>query len=399
MTKGPGSKNSDPDPVRSPRSSITRRSFIGKSAGVALAVGGSSAFLAACGDSSSSGEGGEVTVLTFAAYIDPKMQELWAKSYPDITLKGVPAADDAELFTKLKAGGADAYDVVFCDFGYCPLFNSSGLVEVINLADYSSADNLYPEFREDTESFSTYLLSPDEAIGYPCQWAPTAMTFNTTVDVVPTAPYSWAQMWDPGIPENGVGFEGLPPEGFIATAALAKGFDASEVYKLEGADLQSVVDYFREIKPFRTFDADPVTRNAIRNADVWIALTPTPGFGSKINEEAGSEVAMSVVPEEGSIGYIDGPMLVKGAKNPENAVKYIDWFAGNEEVREYVFTAYRGSPCFETTVDALLAQGGETAALVKELQSDKPEVAQRMVLGQPPADPQAYTQAWDQINA
>jgi spermidine/putrescine transport system substrate-binding protein len=398
MTSGRGSSNSDSDPVRAVQNSFSRRSFIGKSAGVALAVGGSSAFLAACGDGSS-GSGGEVSVLSFEAYIDPKMKELWAKSYPDITLKGVPAADDSELFTKLKAGGADAYDVVFCDFGYCPLFQSSGLVEDLNLADFDASKNLYPAFREDVDSFSTYLLAPDKAIGFPCQWAPTAMTFNTTVDYVPGSPYSWAQMWDPAIPENSVGFEGLPPEGFIATAALAKGFSRDEVYALEGADLQSVVDYFREIKPFRTFDADPVTRNAIRNGDVWVSLTPTPGFASKINEEAGSDVSLSVVPKEGSIGYIDGPLLVKDAKNRDNAITYIDWFAGNEEVRDYVFTAYRGSPCFQTTVESLVAEGGETAQLVKELQSDKPEVAQQMVLGQPPTDPKAYTAAWDAINA
>jgi spermidine/putrescine transport system substrate-binding protein len=381
-------------------SSFTRRSFIGRSAGAAMAIGGSSAFLAACGDDGGGGgSGGEVRVLTFQAYIDPKMKQLWSKAYPDITLKGIPAADDSELFTKLKAGGADAYDVVFCDFGYCPLFKSSGLVADLNLADFKAADNLYPEFREDTESFSTYLLGPDKAIGFPCQWAPTAMTFNTTVDYVPSEPYSWAQMWNPAIPENSVGFEGLPPEGFIATAALAKGFTREEVYALKGKDLQGVVDYFRKIKPFRTFDADPVTRNAIRSTDVWVALTPTPGFASKINEEAGDDVSLSVVPKEGSIGYIDGPMLVKNAKNRKNAMTYIDWFAGNEEVRDYVFTAYRGSPCFKTTVDTLLQDGGEKAKLVKELQSDKPEVAQQMVLGQPPEDPKAYTAAWDAINA
>jgi spermidine/putrescine transport system substrate-binding protein len=390
-----GSRKIDPESVRN---SFTRRSFIGRSAGVALAVGSTSAFIAACGGGSS-GSGGEVTVLSFEAYIDPKMKELWRKSFPDITLKGVPAADDSELFTKLKAGGADAYDVVFCDFGYCPLFKSSGLTEDLDLSKFSAADNLFPEFRQDAKSFSTYLLAPDKAIGFPCQWAPTAMTFNTTVDYVPSSPYSWSQMWNPGIPDNGVGFEGLPPEGFIATAALAKGFGRDKVYKLSKSELDSVVEYFRKIKPFRTFDADPVTRNAIRNGDVWVSLTPTPGFASKINEEAGKDVSMSVVPKEGSIGYIDGPLLVKNSKNRENAIKYINWFAGNPDVRNYVFTAYRGSPCFKTTVDSLLKAGGENAKLVKELQSDKPQVAQQMVLGQPPADPKAYTAAWDAINA
>jgi spermidine/putrescine-binding protein len=379
--------------------SYPRRTFIGKSFGVALAIGigGSGTLLSACGGSS--GSGGSITVLGFESYIDPKLVALWNKSYPDIAFNGVPAADDSELYTKLKAGGADAYDVVFCDFGYCPLFRKSGLVEDLDLSSFAAADDLYPQFRDDVKAFPTYLLAPDKAIGFPCQWGPTAMTFNTQVDYIPSAPYSWTQMWNAAIPDNHVGFEGLPPEGFIATAALAKGFTANEVYSLNQSQLNGVVDYFKEITPFRTFDADPLTRDAIRTENVWVALCPTPAFATLINKAAGQDVSKTVIPKEGSIGYVDGPMLVKGTSNRDNAIKYINWFAGNQDVREYIFTAYSNSPTSKKAVEHFLQQGGDNAQLVKILKSNQPQVAAHMVLGRPPDDPNAYAAAWDAIQA
>lgn len=376
-------------------SGTTRRAFIGRSMTTVAALSGASTLLAACGGSSS---GGTVNVLSFESYIDPEVKKLWAKAYPNITLQGTPAGDDTELLTKLRAGGAEAYDVVFCDFGFCPIYHKEGLVEVLNLGEQVAGKELYPQFRQDVSAFP-YLIAPDQAIGFPCEWAPTAMTFNTAVAHVPTEPYSWSDMWSSAYPKGKIGFEGLPPEGYIATAALAKGIPASQVYSLNQSQLNEIVAYFRQIKPFRTYEADPLMRNALRSQTVWAGLVPTPGFASKINEEAGKAITKSVVPKEGSIGFIDGPMLVKNAKNRANALKFINWFAGNPQLRQYIFNAYRAAPCNKTTVEELVNKGGESKRLVTELKGPEPEIATKVVQGQPPANPKAYAAAWDAILA
>lgn len=376
---------------------LTRRTFIGRSAGVAIGIGGTSAFLAACGGSSS-GSGGSVNVMGFVSYIDPTIKKLWAKAYPDITLRGVPAADDSEILTKLRAGGASAYDVVFTDFGYCPIYQQEGLVELLDLSRMSAGADLYPQFRDDVRAF-VYLTAPNRAIGFPCQWAPTALAYNSTVGFEPSTPPTWADLWSRDIPQGKIGMAGLPPEGFIATAALAKGFAKDEVFSLSDSQLQQVVSYLREIKPFRIYTSDPELRNSLRSATAWASIVPSPGTASKINEDAGKVVAKSVVPEEGSVGFIDGPMLVKGAKNRENGLKFINWFAGDLGVREYVFDAYRAAPCSQTAVEALVAKGGETERLVRELKGPEPEIATRVVQGRLPDDPKAYAAAWDAVLA
>lgn len=374
----------------------TRRSFLGKSAGAALALSSLPAVLAACGGGGGGGSEGQVNVLAWEAYIDPEVKKLWAEAYPEIELVATPAGNDAELLTKLRAGGASAYDVTFCNFGYCPLYLKEGLVETINLDEMEAGKQLYPEFREDVDTF-TYLVAPGKAIGLPGEWASNALAWNTTVDTVPSTPYTWADLWE--MPSGKVGFEGNSPEGYIATAALALGYPADKVFKLSASDLEKVVDYMREIKPFQLIEADPLMRNALRTGNVWAGLVPTTGFAGKINEEAGEQVTESVVPEEGALGFIDGPLLVKGAKNRENALKWMDWFGSDPKLRDYIFEAYRAAPCTKPTVERLLKKGGESAKLVKELKGPEPQVALKMVQSQPPSNLKAYTKAWDEIIA
>jgi spermidine/putrescine transport system substrate-binding protein len=382
--------------VRGTSRGSTRRTFLGKSAGAALALSSVGTLLSACG--SGGGSEGSVNVLSYESYIDPEIKKLWAEAFPDITLVGTPAGSSAELLTKLRAGGASSYDVTFTNFGYCPLFYENGLVETINLNEMDAGKQLYPQFREDVEAFP-YLVKPGIALGMPGEWAPTAMAWNTTVESTPTKPYTWSDLWSESIPSGKIGLEGLSPEGFVATAALAMGIPASKVYSMGPSELEKVVAYMREIKPFRLFEADPLMRNALRTADVWAGLVPTPGFAGKINEEAGSNVTESVLPEEGSVGFIDGPMLVKDAKNKENALKFINWFGGDPKLRDYIFEAYRAAPCNKPTVERLEKKGGESARLVKQLKGPEPEVAATIVQEQPPKNIKAYTAAWDEILA
>jgi spermidine/putrescine transport system substrate-binding protein len=378
-------------------SRYTRRSFIGRSAGTALAIGGSSAFLAACGGSSG-GSKGEVVVLTFVSYADKDIKRLWAEAHPDITMRAVPAADDSELLTKLKAGGAADYDVVWCDFGYAPAFNDTGLIEVMDLKEIDASKDLYPQFREDVDAFP-YLLAPDKAIGFPGQWAATSMTYNTQVEFQPSEPYSWKALWDPAVPDNAAGFQGTAADGIIATAGLALGYTPREVYNLAGTDLQKVVDYLKDLKPFRVVESDPAMRNAIRQQEVWLGLTATTGFADKINQEAGEDISASVVPEEGSLGFIDGPMLVKDAKNRDNAITYVNWFMQDQQLRDYLLDAYRAAPCSRTTVERFVKAGGEQAHLVEILKGPEPDIAAKITQVQAPQDPKAYAAAWDEINA
>jgi spermidine/putrescine transport system substrate-binding protein len=377
-----------------PRGGISRRIFIGRSAGVALSIGGaSSAFLAACGSS----KGGEVNVLSWISYVDPTIKKLWAKDHPDITFNGVAAADDATMFTKIKAGGGGQYDIVFCNCGWTPTYYKNKLTEPIDLTQFSNYKALYPEFRTDTKL--PYVLSPNTVLLYPNMWASLSMTWNTTVPFQPSQPYSWTQMWDKSIPKNHVQLMG-GGEDFLAMTGLSLGVPKEQVYAMKGAQLDAAVARLRELKPYQTNpDVNAQFRQAIKTKKAWIGFTSDLSAGPLTNLEAKANVAKSVVPKEGTLGWVDGPQLVKGAKNRENALKFLDWWGGNQELLTYLWKAYRFAQANQHQVESIIAGGGADAAFLRGVEGNKPELAKAIEFQRPPDDPKLWAAAYDKVLA
>src|SRR6202007_1483561 len=126
---------------------ISRRAFVGRSAGAALAVGGLSNLLVS--RRAVSDTGNEV-VMAWDNYVHPEIQKRFHKA-TGITVRGVPADSDQDMFTKVKAGGGDQYDIVFANAGFCPLYHDAGLTEPLDLNEVPAAKNLWPIFRTNTD--------------------------------------------------------------------------------------------------------------------------------------------------------------------------------------------------------------------------------------------------------
>jgi len=374
---------------------FSRRTFIGRSAGLALSVGGlSSAFLAACGSSSS---GGEVNVLSWISYVDPTIHKLWKQSHPDITFNGVAAASDQDMFTKIKAGGGGQYDIVFCNCGWAPTYHANKLTDAIDLTQFSNYKALYPEFREDTKL--PYVVSPDKTLLYPNMWASLSMTWNTTVPYQPQQPYSWNDMWDKSIPADHVQLMGAG-EDFLAMAGLSNGIPKEQVYAMKGAELNAAVAKLRKLKPYQINpNVNAQFRSAITSKKAWIGFTSDLSAGPLINTEAGKSIAKSVVPKEGTLGWVDGPQLVAGAKNKDNAHKFLDWWGANQPLLDYLWKAYRFAQTNQKQVEKIIAGGGSDAAFLLGIQGNKPQLATQIEFQRPPDNPQLWAAAYDQVSA
>src|SRR5207249_1102372 len=61
------------------------------------------------------------------------------------------------------------------------------------------------------------------------------------------------------------------------------------------------------------------------------------GLAYRINEKAGKQVADIKLPSEGALGWVDGPQLIKGAKNRENALKFIDFLMGDPAMQDWLW--------------------------------------------------------------
>jgi spermidine/putrescine transport system substrate-binding protein len=369
---------------------LTRRLFIGRSAGTALTVGGLGSFIAACGGGSSKGE---VVVMAWENYVDPEIQSRFNKA-TGIKMRGVAAESDQDMFTKLKAGGGKQYDVVFANCGFSPLYYKNGLTEALDLSEVSSAKNLWPVFKENTTF--PYVVEPNKVMLYPSMWASFGIVWNTDKAQV-AAPYSWKALWD--APKGKVIMQGAGDD-FLSLAGLALGVPREKIYSMTGPTLQKAADYLAKLKPFQiSKSSDQVTADAIRTGKAYVGQATSLGLAYRINQKAGKELAKIELPEEGALGWVDGPQLVKGAKNRANAIKFIEFLTGDPAMQDWLWKANRFGMASKTTSEQIMGGASADASVYKSLGGGQPQLSEKLVFQGPPDKPQEWTAAYDQVVA
>ena len=103
------------------------------------------------------------------------------------------------------------------------------------------------------------------------------------------------------------------------------------------------------------------------------------------------------MPKEGSIGWIDGPQLVKGAKNRDNALTFINYFGGDVDNQKYLWGANFYSQCSKVSTDRVIAAGGDDAVIAQSLGADRPELAKELVFQAQPEHADAWAAAYDRV--
>lgn len=377
---------------RGPRpGGMSRRRFIGRSAGVALGVGGIGSFLAACGGGSGGGSSNEVVVLGWADYVEPQIQALVKKA--GLNMRPVPAETDQDMFTKVKAGGGGAYDIVFANCGFSPSYYKAGLVEAFDVQEVRSWQKLWPVFREDTNL--PYVLEKNKVTLYPNMWDSYAMIWNKEASFQPAQPYSWNALWDAAVPKGKIIMKG-GAEDLLAISGLSLGVPKDQVYAMSGKTLQDAAKHLADLKPYQIAPSDDVEVSAIRSKKAWIGQSTSLGLGPRVDRAAGKALAGVVVPKEGSIGWIDGPQLVKGAKNRENALKFMEIWT-SQPVQDYIFHKSGFNLCNKAQTQRLLNGGGDDAKAIRDHGGDHPELATRILYQAPPTKPTEWAQAYDGI--
>ena len=382
-----GSARSDVGRGSTPR--ISRRVFVKGSAGAALALSGLSTFPA-----SSKADSGTVVVMAWENYVDAEIQKRFHAA-TGITMRGVAADSDRDMFTKLKAGGGEQYDIVFANAGFCPFYYKAGITEPLDLNEIPAAKNLWPIFKTNTDF--PYVLEANKTLLYPSMWASFGICWNVDQFQVP-APYSWKSLWD--APKGKVILQGAGDD-FISLAGLALGVPRSEIYAMTGATLKKAADYLRQLKPFQiSASSDLVTADAIRTGKAVVGQATSLGLAYRINEKAGKHVADIQLPSEGALGWVDGPQLVKGAKNRENALKFIDFLMGDPAMQDWLWQANVFGMASQITSERILKSGAQLNAPVYDaLGGGKPELATNMVFQAPSNYPKEWAAAYDAVLA
>lgn len=371
---------------------LTRRQFLGSAAGAAVMASASP--LLGAGRATAAEAGGELNVLGWSVYWSQEMIDLF-KEKTGISLHIIGATTDQEMFTKLQSGGGD-FDIVYANAGWSPLYDSAGLIEQIVLDEVPGArNNLFPMFYSDPRL--PYVADPDKALRlFPNMWSPFAMLWRRDLFGADEE-VSWTRLWDKRVPNGSVVFQGVAGDDLLALAGLTNGVAKDKLYAMEGEQLDQAVEAMRKLKPFQISDGLPDVQERFRTNKASIGMVGELGLDEQINKALGSDVVKTALPKEGSLGWVDGPMLLKGARNRANAIKLMEFISSDTRYIELMFDANVSALCSRAGVESMIAKGGNAAALLKEIKADQPEVVSELVMISPPADPVAYSSAWDKV--
>ena len=151
--------------------------------------------------------------------------------------------------------------------------------------------------------------------------APFSLTWLKEV-IAPAGDPSWTMFWAPKIPKGTVIMAGGAGDDFLAVGGLARGVPGDKVYAMDEAQLKDVVGGCAASSRSRSSSAPSRFRARFRSGKATIGLASQIGAGTLINQEAGKDIAQSAIPKEGSIGWVDGVMLVKGRRTARTRSRF-----------------------------------------------------------------------------
>jgi putative spermidine/putrescine transport system substrate-binding protein/spermidine/putrescine transport system substrate-binding protein len=365
------------------RSPFSRRAFL-KAAGMGVMAAGVASCAPRPGGAGTGDLTGPVDALVFGGYDHQGIARIFQERY-GIAVNFTAFNDNEEAYTRIKAGGLDQYDIIQADSFYFRKYYDEGLIEVLDYGDFESASTLFPEFA-DIEIWR----EGDGYLAYPSMWAPYPIVYNP--EYVDPAPTSWASLFDPRYAGR-VSLLDRPVEP-IVMVAIWKGY--RDPYDLSAAELREIEAILIEQKPLvRTYWRDvEMLHNLLASGEVWISMAFGPGAAAEVRARGTS--CEAIIAQEGCQGWIDGSAIVKGARDREAAIKWIDTQYSPEGYMILTQDMPWGVPN-QRAVELLIEDGKQD--FVSATMSDLPETIDTLYHYRPPSDMQAYVDTWNRVLA
>ena len=256
---------------------------------------------------------GEVYVYNWGEYIDPEAIEMFEK---DTQIKVI--YDEYEtnemMYPKVEAG-AVLYDVVCpSDYMIKKMIDNDMLSE-INWENIPNSKNIGAQYYETSKEFD-----PENKYSVPYCWGTVGILYNKTMVDEPIT--KWAQLWDPKY-KNQILMQNSVRDAFMVALKLnGYSMNTTNIDELQIAK-QSLLDQ----KPLvQAYVVDQVRDKMIGNeAAIGVIYS-----GEAIYTQRENENLEYVIPEEGTNVWIDSWVILKNAKNKENAEKFIDYMCKPE---------------------------------------------------------------------
>ena len=255
------------------------------------------------------GLGGEqevVNVFNWGDYIDPEVNKEFEEE-TGIKVVYSEFATNEEMYQRLEPGNI-SYDVAMPSDYMIEKMINKGMVEKIDttkLENYSKIDDRFKDLPYD----------PTNEYSLPYMWGTVGIVYNTTM--VDEVVDSWDVLWDPKYAGKIFMYDSEREGIMAALKKLGYSMNTRDKQELEAAK-----------------------QELIKQAPLVLSYVGDEGKGKMISGEAAVMLAWAgdamvmleenpdlafALPKEGTNFFVDGIVIPKGAKNIENAHKYIDF--------------------------------------------------------------------------
>ncbi|MEO8228722.1 MAG: ABC transporter substrate-binding protein [Chloroflexota bacterium] len=291
-------------------------------------------------------------------------------------------SDNIEAFTKLKEVGGQL-DMVSGDALWIPHYFKNNLIEAFDLAQLAVSKQLYSI----AQSFPIWT-SPEGYLGYPFGWSPIQVYYDPAK--VSPEPDSWEVLLDPKYKKRVV----TEDQAVEVMAYMGKLTGSKNSYSMTPEEVATAKEALIRFKPnvLRLSNQATDTIAALKSGEAWIA-TGNLGTETRVKDQGGPELKV-FTPKEGTIGWMDSEMIVKGGAN-ENLIKPYLELANQAEYIAANFMLNR-RPLFNEAAYKILVNQGQQE-LADRFLYNKPETVLTMDLKGPGTSTQAAVDAFNEV--
>ncbi|MDR3342733.1 MAG: extracellular solute-binding protein [Treponema sp.] len=275
------------------------------------------------------GSSNKLYIYNWTYYTPASVIEKFQKEY-NVTVVYDQFASNEDMYAKIKAGGS-GYDIVFPSGDYVSIMIQQNMLEKIDRSKLSNLDNIDPLVLQK----ATYDSAMDYSVPY--YWGAAGIAVNTAR--VPAYEKSWSIFGREDLRGRMTMLDDMREVMGDALVHLGYSVNTKNPTEIEAA--KNLIN--TSWKPnLVKFDAEAFGKG-YANGDFWVVQ----GYAEVVFEEIAENAELRkntafFIPPEGGPAYIDSMCILKGAKNIDLALKFIDFIHRPEIYAE--FTDYFGFP-------------------------------------------------------
>jgi spermidine/putrescine transport system substrate-binding protein len=291
-------------------------------------------------------------------------------------------SDDSDAYIRVKRGGAQ-WDISSEDALWVPKFYKEGLIEAFDLSEIKVSKQLYSVARH-----VPFWKTGSKQMGYPFGWSSLQIYYNPKH--VNTKPNSYHALTDAKYRKKIV-LENQPTD-LLAMSGIATG--AKKPYNMTTNEISRAKEFLKALKPnvLKLVSQNTEVISALTDESAWLTIENI-GTDARVRDAKGP-IIKSATPKEGTYGWMDAEMMLKGSHHKNafprfiNAMEQAPWIAKN--------FLDKGRPLFNEKAYKILVNTGHKERADRFFYN-KPERALTQTLKGPSGNEQAYIDAFNEV--